>query len=285
MYPEDQAQGPAEPSYDYPGSGLKGKITRNLEGLIPLILLIIIAAFLAHRFGFVQLPFLGARPPMQALLIGEPSLDFLSMLDQDRELVYVRIRDAAALDIAPSEQLAQYDLLILDQSHSSNKAVSRQFGEAVENYVRTGGKFILIADSGIYRSGGIFGTGRAVDVIGWQATFGDIVPVECDRGLGEVPTCAQAITVQGRIYRQDFDHPIMEGIEVSPAHPAIPPYNLITFRVKPTGNQIAFIRHAVTTSFFPAIVEKRLIIGKSIYFNYDPALTPGIWQNTLEYMR
>ena len=283
MYPEDQGAGP-EPAADF-GDGLKGKLTRNLEGLIPLILIIIIAAFLAHKFGFVQLPFLGAREPIQALVIGEPSLDFISLLDQDRELVYVRIRDAAALDVAPSEQLAQYDLIILDQSNSSDKAVSRQLGEAVENYVRTGGKFVIIMDSGIYRSGGIFGTGRAVDVIGWQATFGDIVPVECDRGPNEVPTCAQPIAVQGRIFRQDFDHPIMEGIEVSPAHPGIPPYALVTFRVKPTGNQVAFIRHAATTAFYPAIVEKRLIIGKSIYFNYDPAITPGIWQNTLEYLR
>ena len=65
----------------------------------------------------------------------------------------------------------------------------------------------------------------------------------------------------------------------------MPPYNLITFRVKPTGNQIAFVKHAATTSYYPAIVEKRLVVGKSVYFNYDPAITPGIWQNTLEYLR
>lgn len=284
MYPEDQGGGGTDTGADY-SEGIGKKITRNLEGLIPLILIIIIAAFIANKFGYLQLPFLGARQPIQALVIGEPSIEFISLLDQDRDLIYVRIRDAEALNVAPAEQLAQYDLIILDQSHSSNKAVSRQLGEAVENYVRTGGKFILIMDSGIYRSGGIYGTGRAVDVIGWEATFGDIVPVECDRGQNDVPTCSQPIRVAGRIYRQDFDHPIMQGIEQSPAHPSIPPYDMVTFRVKPTGNQVSFIKHAQFNTFYPAIVEKRLIIGKSLYFNYDPAITPGIWENTLEYLR
>jgi hypothetical protein len=61
--------------------------------------------------------------------------------------------------------------------------------------------------------------------------------------------------------------------------------NLLTFDVKPQGNQVAYIKNAITPSYYPAIVEKRLIVGKSIYFNYDPAITPGIWENTLEYVR
>lgn len=77
----------------------------------------------------------------------------------------------------------------------------------------------------------------------------------------------------------------MQGIEVAPADPRYPPLSLITFNVKPTGEEIAYIKNVVTPSSYPAIVEKRLLIGKSIYFNYDPGFTPGIWQNTLEYLR
>ena len=54
---------------------------------------------------------------------------------------------------------------------------------------------------------------------------------------------------------------------------------------KAVGNQVAYIKNVASQSYYPGIVEKRLIIGKSIYFNYDPAATPGVWQNTLEYLR
>jgi len=98
-------------------------------------------------------------------------------------------------------------------------------------------------------------------------------------------TCTQAIATSGKIHRLDFDHRIMEGIEVAPSDPRYGPLSIITFDIKPTGNQVAYIKHIVTAANYPGIVEKKLIIGKVIYFNYDPAMTPGIWQNTLEYMR
>ncbi len=282
MYPEE-AGGEATAV-----GGVKSGITRNLEALIPLILIVIIAAFLGHKFGIWTIPFLGGAEQVQILVIGQPSVDMLADLDNQRDLVYYRVKDASDLDAAPQQQLAQYDLVLLDQHLGANpyeKSVSRTLGEALENYVRTGGKLIVVMDSGIYRSGGIYGTGVAGDVIGWKATFGDIIPVECDLGANDIPTCTQPIYTTGRIHRLDFDHKIMEGIEVAPADIRYGPLNIITFDVKPTGTQVAYTKHIATASNFPAIVEKKLLIGKVIYFNYDPAMTPGIWQNTLEYLR
>ncbi len=287
MYPEGGGAASAPEPMDFGEESITSKLTRNFEGLIPILLILIIIAFVGTRAGFLQLPIPGIseRQPLRALVIGEPSIDFISLLDQDRDIVYTRIRDAGSLTVAPLQNISQYDLVILNQTNTPDKRVSRQLGEAIIDYVRTGGRLITVLDSGILRSGGITGEGRAADVIGWQATFDNVVPVECDRGLNDVPTCTQQIAVVARIWREDFDHPIMEGIEVAPAHPADPPYSLVTFNVKPNGNQIAFIKDARTTSYYPAIVENRLIIGKSLYFNYDPALTPGIWENTLEYLR
>jgi hypothetical protein len=282
MYPEE---GGAEPA---PIGGMRRGVTRNLEALIPLILIVIIAAFLGHKFGFWEIPFLGGSEQVQVLVIGQPSVDMMADLDNQRDLVYYRVKDAADLDASPKQQLAQYDLVLLDQHLGVtpyDKSVSRTLGEAIEDYVRTGGKLIVVMDSGIYRSGGIYGTGVAADVVGWRATFGDIVPVECDLGQSDVPTCTQPIATTGKVHRMDFDHRIMEGIEVAPADPRYGPLSMITFDVKPTGSQVAYIKHIATASNFPAIVEKRLIIGKVVYFNYDPAMTPGIWQNTLEYLR
>jgi len=283
MYPEDAGAEPA------PVGGMKASVTRNLEALIPIILIVIIAVFLGHKFGFWEIPFLGGADQIQMLVIGQPSIDMLADLDNQRDLVYYRVKDASDLDAAPQDQLAQYDIVLLDQHMGQtfyDKSVSRTLGEALENYVKTGGKLIVVMDSAIYRSGGIYGTSVASDIVGWKATFGDIIPVECDLGPNDVPTCQTPIPTTAKIHRLDFDHKIMEGIEVAPANPAYGPLSLITFDVKPTGNQVAYIKHIATAKNFPAIVEnKTLVGGKVIYFNYDPAVTPGIWQNTLEYLR
>jgi hypothetical protein len=284
MYPEEG--GAAPPIMD--GGSMKSNVLKNLEGLIPLILIIVIAAFLGAKFGLWNIPFLSAAEPMQVLIIGQPSPELEIILDQDKDLVWYRMKDPGALSVNPADQLAQYDLVILDQHLGGSmyeKSVSRTLGEGLENYVRTGGKLVTIMDSGIYRSGGIYGTGVASDIVGWTATFRDIIPVECDMGKGGIPTCTTPIHITGRIYREDYDNKIMEGIEVAPADKRYPPLTMITFDVKPKGNQAAYIKNEVTPSYYPAIVEKRLIVGKSIYFNYDPALTPGIWENTLEYLR
>ena len=282
MYPEDAGGDPA------PMGGMKANVTKNLEALIPLILIVIIAAFLGHRFGFWDIPFLGGSDQVQMLVIGQPSVDLVADLDNQNDLVYYRVKNAADLDTAPKDQLAQYDIVLLDQHLGAtpyDKSISRTLGEALENYVKTGGKLVVVMDSGIYRSGGIYGTGVASDVVGWKATFGDIIPVECDLAQSGVPTCKEPIAVSGKIHRIDFDHKIMEGIEVAPADPRYGPLSLITFKVKPTGNLVAQIKHVTVASNFPGIVEKKLLIGKVIYFNYDPSVTPGIWQNTLEYLR
>jgi hypothetical protein len=222
------------------------------------------------------------------LVIGEPSVHLMSDLDTQRDLVYYQIKEPAGLEFAPKEQLAQYDVILLDQHLGATpyeKSVSRTLGEAIENYVKTGGKLVVVMDSGIYRSGGIYGTGVASDTIGWAATFGDIIPVDCDIGTNSRATCVQPIVLTGKVHRVDYDSKIMEGIEVAPADPAYGPLTIITFDVKPTGNIIAYIKNIATASYYPGIVEKRLLIGKVIYFNYDPAMTPGIWSNTLEYLR
>jgi len=281
MYPEE---GGAEPA---PMGGVKGTVTKNLEALIPLILIVIIVAFIGHRFGYWEIPFLGGTGQAQMLIIGQPSADLLRDLDNRDDLVYYRMKNASDLDTAPKEQLAQYNIVLLDQHilpQGENK-ISGALGEALQNYVRTGGKLVIVMDSGIYLSGGIYGSAVATDVIGWKKMFGDLVPVECDTGLGNVKTCKQPIVGPARIHRIDFDHKIMEGIEIAPADPSYGPLTVETFNVKATGHLIAQIKPIGDVKNFPGIVEKKLLVGKVLYFNYDPAMTPGIWQNTLEYLR
>jgi len=241
---------------------------------------------LFEQTGPIEVPGFGQKP-IQMLVIGQPSIALLSDLDNQRSLVDYRVKNAPDLEISPKDELAKYDIVLLDQHLGAtpyDKSVSRALGEAIEDFVGRGGKLVVVLDSGIYRSGGAYGTGVAADVVGWKATFGDIVPVECDLGPNDMPTCTQPIATTGKVHRMDFDHKIMEGIEVAPADPRYGPLSMITFDVKPTGSQVAYIKHIATASNFPAIVEKKFVIGKVVYFNYDPAMTPGIWQNTLEYL-
>ena len=288
MYPEAEGGGAAPAEY-YPGdTGIKSKLAYHLEGLIPLILILIIAFFLAIKFGVVTsgTPVLGiivdifepGERPAQMLIIGQTSQEVLDVLDANPKLVNYRIKTAQALERNPKEQLRNYEIVMLDQSEEANKEISLELGRGIEEYVKTGGKFILVKDSGIRRP-------EAYDILGWKNTFRDIVPVTCERkGVMDVPSCISPIIVRGTINREDFDHPIMEGIEVAPADPGLY-LSVVAFDVTPTGNEIAYIEEGSTRKTYPAIVEKRLFIGKSIYFNYNPGKTKGIFESTLRYLK
>ena len=279
MYGEGAGGERMPPEYYSPaGEGVGSKIKYNLEGLIPIILIIIIVAFMGHTLGFWQIPFLGGEQPKEMLIIGQPSSDLVYVLNNNKDMVRYTIRTADKLAINPREQLAQYDIVMLDQHMQTNKEVSRQLGEAVQDYVRTGGKFILVMDSGIRREG-------AADILGWEATFGDVIPVACDRaGPMNTPTCLQRTNVYGRIYRDKYNHPIMKGTEVAPPEES-PLYFLETFPVNPIGVQVAYIQDESTFgTYYPAIVEKKLVVGKSIYFGYDPGKTRGLFEETLKYL-
>jgi len=251
---------------------------------------IIAVPLLAWQFGLVNLPtgIFGPAAPMQMLVIGQPSPELITELNTQNDIVYYQEKDSAAMEVAPQEKLAKYDVVLLDQHLGAThfeKSVGRALGEALENYVKTGGNLIVVMDSGIYRSGGIYGTSVATDVVGWEANFGDMMPVECDLGKDNEPTCKQPIAVTGKVYREAQGHRIMAGIEVAPADPNYGSLTLVIFNVKPIGDKIAFIKGVTATPYYPAIVEKKQLRGKAIYFNYDPAMTPTIWSNTLEYLR
>ncbi len=297
MYPE----GGGDSGSPLPDLGVSpsSKILKNLEGVVPFILILIIVIFIGYKMDLWDLPFLNNSDKLNVLVIGQPEPSLLTVLNENRDFLVFQQINPTALDVSPSEQLAQYDLVILDQHVFSNSdryahALSRQTGEALEKYVNNGGKLIVIMNSGIYKSGGISGRGVARDVVGWKAILGDIVPVVCGKTLNGEPSCTQPITVVGRIYRVNYNHPIMEGIEVAPANPSDPPYTLITFDVSAAnGETIAYIKADASSDIkgigggatYPAIVEKKSLLGKCIYFNYNPGLTPTIFAKTLKYLK
>jgi len=282
MYDEGgMAPEPMSQDFGPHDSGVQSKLKYSLEGIIPLILIIIIIAFLGHQFGFWNIPGLTDKGPMRMLIIGSPSAEFKDVLNQDKDLVRYDFRGADRLKTNPEDILGEYDIVVLDQHLESEKDISRQLGEAIQDYVGKGGKFILVMDSGIRRT-------NDSAILGWEATFGDIVPVSCDIiGEDDVRGCTKKVYVTGRIYRDDFKHPIMKGIEYAPGKGGYN-YTLETLPVNITGNQIAWIEmypYESEADQYPAIVEKKLVIGKSLYFGYDPGYSKGIFDATLKYLR
>ncbi len=285
LYPEGGAD--AGGDYAPEPSSFPSRVGFHLEGFIPIVLIIVILLFLAIRFDVIDSStpiigplaemFEGSSQPSKMLILGATSQEVIDVLNQNDDLARYVVRTASSLDRSPREILSNYDIVMIDQSQEANKEVSRELGEEIQRYVNTGGNLIVVLDSGIRRPG-------AFDVIGWENTFNDIVPVSCDRIIEEVPVCLNRITVRGKLFSIDDDHPIVRGIPVFPADPG---FNAVfeVFDVSPKGKELAFIQDPFTKKSYPAIVEKPSLVGKSLYFNYNPGITKGILESTLRYMK
>lgn len=277
MYEEEGGEAP--PAYPSYGGGLRSRLSYHFEGLIPLILILIIAAVAGAWLGFWEIPFVAQKGPAKMLVIGNPSIETIQALDISKDLVEYRIRDAESLRTNAKEKLAQYDIVMLDQSNQDSKMLPSTLGEALHGFVTKGGKLIVVKNSGIHNP-------EAPEIIGWMANFGsDIVPVECIPTKENYPSCEVSISITAELERADFDHKIMMGIEKFPATDYQGYLYVEIFPVAVKGNEIATIKDVQSTKYYAGIVEKTLLFGKSIYFNYNPGLTPGIFRNTLKYLR
>ncbi len=283
MYPDDG--GAADPSPI--GGGMR---RFNLEGLIPLILLVIIGIASLNYFGVVDIPYLPkGSEHIQVLFIGEPSLGEKLVLDNLNYMLTYRVRSSTSFSNFATEELSQYDIIIFDQSNTSDRSITVALGEAIQNYVKKGGKLITVLNSGIYQNVGLYGL-TSTDVVGWKATFENIMPAECVLGSDNVPSCRESseIAVVGRIRREDYDHPIMSGIEITPPAGEIP-YTLRSLPIQANegAKRIAYIdAEGTPQDGLPAIIEKKSFpLGTVIYFNYDPGLTYGILVNTIKYLK
>jgi len=257
--------------------------------ILPLILLAIIGFASLNYFGVVDVPGLPQGSSLEKVLfVGEPSLGERIVLDNLNTSFSYQTRSAVSLENISSEELAKYDIVILDQHNSADKSVSVNLGDTILKFVAKGGKLVVVLNSGIYQSVGFNGL-TATDVVGWKATFGKIIPVDCTAGHDGVPTCSEAKeeSIVGRIWQQDYEHPIMQGIEVAPPVGEAPKA-LVTLPIQADegAKTIAYIKAENTPKSFPAILEKKHYpMGTVIYFNYDPGLTPGILTNTLNYLK
>jgi len=264
------------------GKKSAGKLSLKLEGIIPIIIIVIVVLLIVFKTNLIASgASLFKTGGVSVLVVGSPYPDFKSVLtDQEAKDIIKEVRFVTVESIQhnPKERIKGYDVIILDQSLSSDKSITRTLGEAIADYVKTGGRLIVVLNSGIERPGD-------PSVVGWKATFGNIVPVSCDPTLYSSPSCKNTLHISGILYAIKEDHPIMQGIEKVPALESAGLLQTETYDVGVTGTEIAYLEDARSKKTYPAIVEAPLLLGKVIYFNYDPALSKAIFYNTMKYLR
>lgn len=293
MYPEEGAGGADLPPME--GPSLKDRLTYHLEGLIPVILVVIVGLLVGCQFGVLSdVPVVGGlcrtanisggSEPARMLIIGSPSQYTLKVLNDNPDLVQYQTKSAEALGNNPENILANlsnYRIVMLDQSQSSNKEVTRALGEAVQQFVGKGGHFVLVGNSGIRRP-------DSFDILGWKANFNKTVGVDCPyTGINNIPSCLNLQPVVGKMYpgAAGYKHPIMNGIEVIPILPGQSQRFDALADISVVGKEVAYIVADGTNKPYAGIVEANTVLGKSLFFNYDPGMTPGVMQNTLRYLK
>ena len=135
---------------------------------------------------------------------------------------------------------------------------------------------IIVKDSAIYEKG-------KTEPNAWKEFFPGIVPVDCGRQIEDKRSCTSPVTVRTKIIPQKRDNPIMKGIDKAPAREE-DRFILTTFPVERIGTELAYIE-SDTGETYTGIVESRLVIGKVLYFNYDPGMTKQIFMQTLNYLK
>ena len=279
MY-EDGAEGNQDMSFVGGGSSIREKLG-NMETIIPIVVILIIGAFVLDRMGIVDIPLIGRQKPASLLIIGSLSPESLDALAELRgDVVTIR----PSMDVQQlynrANVIFNYDIIILDQSNEAEKGISRKLSEALKAFVQKGGKLIIVKNSGIRRLGDD-------SVLGWKANFGDLVPVECSPDEGELAGCLNESFIRARLYQSDVSHPIMKGLTVLPSTDKDPMiFSVYNVSCDKDSVEIAYFIDELKNTYV-GICEKKALAGLGgtvIYFNYDPGKLPTVFQNTIKYL-
>ncbi len=281
----------------------KKQTYRYLEGLLPLVLLIILGIFIAAKMGMIDLSFIPgfAKTTKVLILTDNPTADEIQSLIKVLTYQYPRnqrIEVATPMVLSPTRRiyasnLADYDVVILYEVQ--DKMLSLMQRQELYNYVKNGGDLIVVLDSGTYMPAfDYYGTpGDQSPVwVGWKDPYmNQIMPVMCENEAA----CTIDSTDRARIATYMPDHPVMGGIEFYPESKAPLSIRYIPGIVEnKNGTTIADIEilsgtevspSAIVTATYPGIVVSTNILGgKVIYFNYEPHKTPILLFNAIAWL-
>ncbi|MBN2518436.1 MAG: hypothetical protein JXB14_06310, partial [Candidatus Altiarchaeota archaeon] len=211
------------------GGGIKGKF-HNIEGVLPLILLIVIAFFVLQFLHIIpcMIP-IGCGGDVTVGVIGVPSPGVQRVLTSDQ----ARFKNIKyAINIPPSvvvneNTLKSYRVLILQGDPYFNMNTR----EAVKKWVDAGGKLIVIGDAGSKHPDPAY-----KNVAGWSWPSGNGIPVPAKLTGELVGLTDIAHGLDLRFVK--FDHPIAVGLQMVGARLDRPD---VVYKVVQTGDMIAAI--------------------------------------------
>ncbi len=243
---------------------------QNVESLIPLVLIAILAIFVAAKFGFIDVsgvPILSALVPAPVIkvgVVGHASSDLKNMLEAEVFRVQgVRYAGDIPQEVLYPGVLDNFDIIVVQ----GTQICDRTAREVIADKVKAGGKLILVGDS----------CTRVTDdpnAVGWDVgigTMGDVVPALVGGPTHEREPIKR-VGVSGKFKVIEPDHPLFNGIKNFGFNG-----NLVEVYPKANANVLAFIDESasgrVTLPAQYAILEsKGLLTGKVVYLAYDPTV-------------
>lgn len=260
---------PGDPyAYMPPGGG--GKKFRNIEGVLPLILLIVIAFFVLQFLNVIPcvIP-IGCGGEANVLVIGNPSNDVVRTLSgkeaQQKGIKYPINFDQSYIT---TDMLQNFEVVMLQ----GDPYFDMNTRDAVRDYVEGGGKIIVVGDAGSKHP-------QYSNVAGWAWPAGQGIPVPAEL-IGEWEGVSD--TSYGADLRfVDINHPIVKGLKLVGSTLQVPS-EVFKVTTEQGGKTIAAID--TPEGAVPAIVEGGAGLGKVMYFAYDPGQTPEILLVAVPYL-
>jgi hypothetical protein len=257
-----------------------------MESAIPLILIAILAVFIAGRLNIINLssvPGVGSlfpSPVIKVAVVGRASDELKNVMTTAdfRENGISYIGDISPNTLTPGV-LNQFDVIVLQGTQVCDREARRVLSEKV----KAGGKMILIGDACTKVSEDPAACGWGVGL----GLLGDVVPVQtCGTTNEKEPI--KTFFSSGKLKIVQFDHPIF-GQDASQKNFQFNGY-LTDVTLKSSSKILAFVDEGGNRATNPAryaIVEgSGLVGGKVIYFGFDPGTTSrNMLLNTIIYLR
>ena len=260
------------------------------ESAIPLILIAILAVFVAGKFGLVDfsgVPILSSIFPAPTITVGVVGSASQSMVDllSTEEYHNFGISYAGSIDQSNiySGVLNNFNIVILQ----GEAVCDRTARMAIANYVKGGGKLIVIQDACTRVS-------NDASAYGWNigiGSLGDVMPVTIG-GIAHQYEPWQTVPVQGELKIVNVNDPIFNGVDNFQFDSTI----TAGITPTPTSQVDAFVDSSsigqqTAPSLYAIIESQGLLTGKVIYFAYDPStmavqgVGSNLFLNTLLYLR
>jgi hypothetical protein len=258
---------PGDP-YAYMPAGGGRKRFHSIEGILPLVLLIVIAFFVLQFLGVLPciIP-IGCGGDANVLVIGVPSQDVVNTLSgKEAQMKGIKYPINFDPDYITVDMLRNYQVVILQ----GDPYFDMNTREAVNQYVQGGGKIIVVGDSGSKHP-------QYPNVAGWAWPAGQGIPVPATL-IGEWAGWSD-VAYGSDLRMADINHPIVRGLKLTGSQLKVPSQ---IFKVTPKGTVIVAID--TTEGTVPAVVEGGSGLGTVMYFAYDPGQTPSILLTTVAYL-